>query len=245
VGSSPTEITKYKFDSIYIYRSNIYGGNMNCKKCGNEFEPSKGLLSYCSMSCRNSRERSDDVKQKISQTMKNSFASGKAPSYQERLNRMSDEEREKFIRRSREIADQQKAKAKEHIMSAPFESLSFERLRKRVIYEQDGKCNLCGIDDWLGKPISLELEHKDGNHHNNLRDNLEALCPNCHSQTPTFRGRNIKGRKQKVLITDDELLIALIQNKFNMRQSLIHVGLAAKGANYNRCHKLKRLYLSE
>jgi 5-methylcytosine-specific restriction endonuclease McrA len=218
---------------------------MNCKKCGNEFEPSKGLLSYCSMSCRNSRERTDEVKDKISKTLKNSISTGKVMSYQERLNNMTDADRESFLKRMREITESQKKIAREKIMSEPFESLSFGRLRKRVIYEQDGKCNLCGIDDWLGKPISLELEHKDGNHYNNLRDNLEALCPNCHSQTPTFRGRNIKGRKQKVLITDDELLIALIQNKFNMRQSLIQVGLAAKGANYNRCHKLKRLYLSE
>jgi 5-methylcytosine-specific restriction endonuclease McrA len=219
--------------------------NMNCKKCRNKFEPSKGLLNYCSMSCRNSRERSDEVKQKISSTMKSGILSGRIPSFNERLNRMSNEDRENFIRRMREITDEQKAKAKENIMTAPFETLSFERLRKRVIYEQDEKCNSCGIDEWMSKPISLELEHKDGNHHNNLRDNLEALCPNCHSQTPTFRGRNIKGRKQKVLITDDELLIALIQNNFNMRQSLIQVGLAAKGANYNRCHKLKRLYLSQ
>lgn len=41
----------------------------NCKKCGNEFEPSKGLVSYCSLKCRNSRSHSDDVKQKISKSV--------------------------------------------------------------------------------------------------------------------------------------------------------------------------------
>jgi uncharacterized membrane protein len=144
-----------------------------------------------------------------------------------------------------EITDEQKAKAKENIMTAPFETLSFERLRKRIIYEQEERCNSCGIDSWMGKPISLELEHKDGNHFNDVRENLEALCPNCHSQTPTFRGRNIKNKKQKNFVTDDELLIVLIQHEFNMRQSLIHVGLAPKGSNYNRCHRLKRLYISD
>jgi len=40
-----------------------------CKKCGTDFEPSKGLVSYCSLQCRNSRERSDEVKKKISESI--------------------------------------------------------------------------------------------------------------------------------------------------------------------------------
>jgi len=217
--------------------------DMNCKKCGNKFEPSKGLLNYCSMSCRNSRERSDEVKQKISSTMKSGILSGRIPSFNERLNRMSNEERENFIRRMREITDEQKAKAKENIMTAPFETLSFERLRKRVIYEQNKRCNGCGISEWMGKPISLELEHKDGNHHNNIRTNLEALCPNCHSQTSTFRGRNKQNKR--LLVSDEELLKSMVSNNFNIRQSLIEVGMTPKGGNYKRCYKLKELYLSE
>ena len=177
--------------------------------------------------------------------MKNGLVSGTIPSYEDRLDRMTEQEREKFLSRMKEINLEQKKKSRDLIMNADFETLSFERLRKRIIYEQDEKCNFCGISEWMGKPISLELEHKDGNHHNNTRNNLEALCPNCHSQTPTFRGRNIKNKVKKNLITDEELLSTLISNNFNMRQSLIEVGMAAKGANYNRCHKLKRLYLSE
>lgn len=218
---------------------------MNCKKCGNEFEPSKGLTNYCSMSCRNSRERPDEVKEKIRQSMKNGLASGKILSYEERLNRMSEQDRERFLNRMKEINLEQKKKARDLIMTADFETLSFERLRKRIIYEQDERCNSCGISEWMGKPISLELEHKDGDHHNDLRDNLEALCPNCHSQTPTFRGRNIKNKDKRNVISDDELLSAMISNSFNMRQSLIEVGLTPKGGNYKRCHKLKRLYNSE
>ena len=45
---------------------------MKCKKCGTRFEPSKGLINYCSLACRNSRERSEEVKRKISNTAKNS-----------------------------------------------------------------------------------------------------------------------------------------------------------------------------
>lgn len=78
------------------------------------------------------------------------------------------------------------------IISADISALGHGGRRKRVLLEQDGKCNKCGIDNWQGKPISLELEHIDGNNKNNDRSNLECLCPNCHAQTSTWRGRNRK-----------------------------------------------------
>lgn len=55
------------------------------------------------------------------------------------------------------------------------------------------KCNKCGIiDSYNTLPIIIQLHHKDGNKHNNLLENLEFLCPNCHSQTNTFCGANKK-----------------------------------------------------
>lgn len=52
------------------------------------------------------------------------------------------------------------------------------------------KCELCGISTWRNNTIRLELHHKDGNHKNNKLDNLQILCPNCHSQTNNFRSKN-------------------------------------------------------
>ena len=65
-------------------------------------------------------------------------------------------------------------------------------LRKRLIREglKDHKCECCGITEWNGKPAPLELDHIDGNHYNNNIDNLQILCPNCHAQTDTYRGKN-------------------------------------------------------
>lgn len=51
------------------------------------------------------------------------------------------------------------------------------------------KCESCGITEWNGKPIVFQLHHKDGNHNNNNVNNLQLLCPNCHSQTETFSNR--------------------------------------------------------
>ncbi len=67
-------------------------------------------------------------------------------------------------------------------------------LRKRLIKEKffEAKCYSCNNTEWLGKPIYLELEHKDGDRTNNSIENLDILCPNCHSQTKYYRSKNIK-----------------------------------------------------
>lgn len=55
------------------------------------------------------------------------------------------------------------------------------------------KCKECGVgEEWNGKPLSLQLEHVNGLSTDNRIENLVLLCPNCHSQTETFSGRNKK-----------------------------------------------------
>lgn len=56
------------------------------------------------------------------------------------------------------------------------------------------KCAKCGITEWQGLPITLQVHHVDGDHFNNELSNLQILCPNCHSQTDNFAGnKNKKG----------------------------------------------------
>jgi len=66
------------------------------------------------------------------------------------------------------------------------------KLRNRLIKENifPYECSECGIKEWNQKPISLQLDHIDGNNHNHKLKNLRLLCPNCHSQTETFCGKN-------------------------------------------------------
>lgn len=68
------------------------------------------------------------------------------------------------------------------------------KLRIRLINEglKKEQCEKCKIIEWLGERVSFELNHIDGDKKNHLWKNLEILCPNCHSQTSTYRGRNIK-----------------------------------------------------
>lgn len=66
-----------------------------------------------------------------------------------------------------------------------------KKLLKYKILEY--KCSKCSISDWLGKTIILQLEHKNGINNDNRLENLELLCPNCHSQTSTYcRKKNSK-----------------------------------------------------
>ena len=66
-------------------------------------------------------------------------------------------------------------------------------LRIRLIAEGilDPECATCGGRTWQGRPMPLELDHKNGDRRDNRLVNLALLCPNCHALTPTYRGRNI------------------------------------------------------
>jgi predicted RNA-binding Zn-ribbon protein involved in translation (DUF1610 family) len=54
------------------------------------------------------------------------------------------------------------------------------------------KCSECGLFEWMGKQITLQVDHKDGDWSNCIKNNLRFLCPNCHTQTPNHSGKNKK-----------------------------------------------------
>lgn len=60
-------------------------------------------------------------------------------------------------------------------------------IKPHLIKERGHKCEECNLTHWLNKPITLELEHIDGDRTNPSKSNLKLLCPNCHSYTPTWR----------------------------------------------------------
>lgn len=65
-----------------------------------------------------------------------------------------------------------------------------KHILKKYLIAKDDRCSICGITEWNCKPLTLDLDHIDGNSDNDSLDNVRLLCPNCHSQTDTYKGKN-------------------------------------------------------
>lgn len=67
-------------------------------------------------------------------------------------------------------------------------TISSYKLGLKIFKEglKEYKCECCGLSNWMGREIRLQIHHIDGNHTNNRLENIQVLCPNCHSQTNNF-----------------------------------------------------------
>ncbi len=147
-----------------------------CPKCNVEHDKNG---AFCSRKCANSRVWNDHDKIKKSNANKGtpSWSKGKilGPDALDSTRRAS----------ARENAN------KNSLLK--FESGNMtERsaLRKHLQRLFGNRCSSCSIENWNGKPITLQVDHIDGNAGNNLPENLRLMCPNCHSQTENFGARN-------------------------------------------------------
>ena len=80
------------------------------------------------------------------------------------------------------------------ILDGKYPQYQTGKLKARLFKENIKKreCERCGIKKWNDEEISFEMHHINGKSNDHLLENLQILCPNCHSQTDTWRGRNIR-----------------------------------------------------
>ena len=196
--------------------------------CGNNYS---FVLDNGKKCCQSSYRKCEGYRKTMKESCKQSYNNDKRKSGRDNYLSMSDESKKSMswsrgkILKSFDDIFCKNSTASNHLVKKSL-------LTNKIV---ENKCNSCSISSWLDNPISLELDHIDGNSTNNTVENLRLLCPNCHSQTPTFRGRNINSGSKKV---SDEELIALINESKNTRESLLKAGLAPKGGNYTRVSKL-------
>lgn len=69
------------------------------------------------------------------------------------------------------------------VMGTSMDLRSEARVLRRCLLELNVAhvCNVCGINEWLQHPLVLEIDHIDGQYWNNTKENLQFICPNCHS----------------------------------------------------------------
>lgn len=101
--------------------------------------------------------------------------------------------------------------------------------KKDLIKIRGRQCECCKQTQWLGQEIPLEIHHV--NPPSEKEEDLQLLCPNCHSLTPNYRGRGRESKETKQI--QDSEIISAVQTTDNIRQLLLNLGLVAKGGNYD------------
>ena len=134
--------------------------------------------------------------------------------------------------------------------------IATSELRKKLIKYgfKEQKCEVCGLSEWMGKPIPLELHHIDSNRYNNNIDNLMVLCPTCHAQITD--GNNTMYKQPAVIkepagyiyrdpvvkiekAADLNVVCAICGNNFTMRPGEARAG---KYCSYECAHKASMKY---
>lgn len=186
---------------------------MTCERCGKEHDGTFGSGRFCSKGCANSRQFSEESRQLKSQKQKEVINRvGLSNEFRNRISYdFSQEDKEKGLRKSAEVRQREVRLWQDDILEngATWREVSprWATLRKRLIIEI-GHCEICGQPPiWNGKPLSLQLDHIDGDLDNNKRSNLRVVCLHCHSQTPFYGSKN-KGRgrylrNKKISHSDD------------------------------------------
>jgi hypothetical protein len=161
---------------------------MKCENpyCLREHEGSYGSGRFCSSRCArafSTASKRQEINEKVSKKLAGRRVGGRsfAKGFDPNRRIFTHEDRIKSVVTLR-------IRRAERYAQMDWNDLPLNERRRRILYEQNGKC-LCGINEWNGSPLTLELHHIDGNNGNNVRNNLCFLCPNCHSQTPNYRSQ--------------------------------------------------------
>lgn len=114
------------------------------------------------------------------------------------------ENRSNLLRQNANLTHKKISMTLQDVFDGKYTKVQSGKLLDMLVNEniKEYKCECCGISSWNDKPLRLQLHHKDGNHNNNNLNNLQILCPNCHTQTDNYGGKssrcNVKKSKEVI-----------------------------------------------
>lgn len=162
---------------------------MTCRYCN---LPAKHQLKSGAWCCEPKWNKCPAARKKNSEGLKKSYAEGKRPEPSwfddtRAWNKGKTHRDDSRIRQTRTLTDAEifcaDSKARQAVMR--------ERVRRDNLLPYI--CEKCGLKpEWNGQPLVLHIDHRNGNNRDHRLENIRHLCPNCHSQTDTYAGRNIK-----------------------------------------------------
>jgi hypothetical protein len=165
-----------------------------CAKCNKSITYAKRVNIFCSQSCSttyNNLKRNSSNPEQFTATKK-VILKVKKQFYCVTCNKILKTKHNKYcsIQCQQDLFFKQKL---DNWLSGTVTRFENRWLRKALIFINGNKCSVCKIETWQNKPIVFEVEHIDGNSENNNKENVCLICPNCHSQTDTYKGKN-KGK---------------------------------------------------
>lgn len=163
---------------------------MECENCGSDHNGNYGSGRFCGKACArcfSTRAKRLEINIKVSKKLTGRL--------------ISQETRNKLVESWRvgKLNDRRKRQP------TPIDQILVENGRFTSKYVKDRiiadgikpyVCEICGIDEYNDKPITLQLHHCNGVYNDHRIENLQILCPNCHSQTDNYAGKNRSLRKK-------------------------------------------------
>lgn len=156
---------------------------MKCENCEQEHNGSYGSGRFCNAKCArgfSTKSKRDEINRKVSSTL-----SGREK---------TEEERQKLkdawdVRRTNGTHKWKRLSNEEFFVVGS--KNNNQKVKNRLFEENIKKyeCEECGISNYRDKPITLQLHHVNGVNTDNRIENLQILCPNCHSQTDNYAGK--------------------------------------------------------
>jgi len=200
---------------------------MKCENCEEKHDGKYGSGRFCSSKCARSfstQTKRKEINEKVSKALLGRKTGISAPTKGKKIPGHGEKIRESC--RKRRIL---------HIATLKFEQLNKPEQREKMLEEQNYGCCECGIkEEWNGKPLKFERDHISGDKSDNSRENLRLICPNCHQQTPTYKGRN---NTQATRVTDEQVITSLLASKSGY-ESLKRLGMNMHGKNYEKLRRI-------